>query len=77
MRLEAWLADSGLSKSAFAERIGCAPSKITALLNGSEWLGRDLARRIAEATGGAVTANDFLEPPGTGGEGAQTPGAPG
>ncbi|KPL54804.1 3,4-dihydroxy-2-butanone-4-phosphate synthase [Prosthecomicrobium hirschii] len=61
MRLDDFLAGRGESRSAFARRAGLSPAAVTALCNDPEvWIGRETAARIAEATGGAVTPNDFL-----------------
>ncbi|NBN64336.1 3,4-dihydroxy-2-butanone-4-phosphate synthase [Microvirga tunisiensis] len=61
MRLDHWLAQTGESRSAFARRAGLSPASVTALCNDpGAWVSRDMARKIAEATGGAVTPNDFL-----------------
>ena len=61
MRLDQWLARSRESRSAFARRVGLSPAAVTALCNEPDvWVGRETAERIAAATGGAVTPNDFL-----------------
>jgi 3,4-dihydroxy 2-butanone 4-phosphate synthase/GTP cyclohydrolase II len=61
MRLDQYLTQSGLTRSAFARRVGLSPAAVTALCNDAAvWVGRETAERIAEATGGAVTPNDFL-----------------
>ncbi|ALV25949.1 MAG: bifunctional 3,4-dihydroxy-2-butanone-4-phosphate synthase/GTP cyclohydrolase II [Polymorphum sp.] len=61
MRLDHWLAANGESRSAFARRAGLSPASVTALCNDpGAWVSRDMARKIAEATGGGVTPNDFL-----------------
>jgi 3,4-dihydroxy 2-butanone 4-phosphate synthase/GTP cyclohydrolase II len=61
MRLDDWLARSKETRSAFARRAGLSPAAITALCNDpSAWVSRETARRIIEATGEAVTPNDFL-----------------
>ncbi len=62
MKLEAWLTREGMSRAAFARRAELSPASITALCNDdSAWLSRDAAERIAKATGGAVSPNDFLQ----------------
>jgi 3,4-dihydroxy 2-butanone 4-phosphate synthase/GTP cyclohydrolase II len=61
MRLDHWLAANGESRSAFARRAGLSPASVTALCNDpGAWVSRDMARKIAVATGGGVTPNDFL-----------------
>jgi 3,4-dihydroxy 2-butanone 4-phosphate synthase/GTP cyclohydrolase II len=61
MKLQAWLIHTGTKRSAFAAAVGLSPASITALCNDeTSWLSREVAERIARATGGAVTPNDFL-----------------
>lgn len=61
MRLDHWLLQNGESRSAFARRAQLSPASVTALCNDpNAWISRDMARKIAEATNGAVTPNDFL-----------------
>lgn len=59
MNLADWLKQSGIKKADFAGLIGCTPGRVSQLVSGEAWPSRDLAQRIAQATGGAVTANDF------------------
>ncbi|WP_305984254.1 3,4-dihydroxy-2-butanone-4-phosphate synthase [Roseibium sp. MMSF_3544] len=61
MRLDQWLLQTGESRSAFARRADLSPASVTALCNDPNvWVSRDMARKIAIATDGAVTPNDFL-----------------
>ncbi|WP_346910431.1 3,4-dihydroxy-2-butanone-4-phosphate synthase [uncultured Roseibium sp.] len=61
MRLDHWLSQNGESRSAFARRANLSAASVTALCNDPNvWVSRDMARKIAEATNGAVTPNDFL-----------------
>ena len=61
MRLDHWLAEQGESRSAFARRANLSAASVTALCNDpNAWISRDMARKIADATAGAVTPNDFL-----------------
>ena len=61
MKLDAWLKQANTGRSAFAKRVGLSPASVTALCNDpSAWISRESAERIAAATGGAVTPNDFL-----------------
>ncbi|MFK8253393.1 3,4-dihydroxy-2-butanone-4-phosphate synthase [Ancylobacter terrae] len=61
MKLDAWLEMTGTSRSAFARAAGLSPASVTALCKDEgAWISRDTAGRIAAATGGAVTPNDFL-----------------
>jgi hypothetical protein len=49
-----------MTKGQFAKRVGIAPSYVSMLLaDGAPWPGREIVRRIAEVTGGAVTPNDM------------------
>jgi len=61
MKLDTWLQQQGMARSAFARKVGLSPASVTALCNDqSAWISRESAERIAAATGGAVTPNDFL-----------------
>lgn len=60
-KLARWLETTDTKRNAFAERIGVAPSYVTLLCSDkAPWPGREVASRIRDATGGAVTADDFL-----------------
>lgn len=61
MKLDAWLKQTATPRSAFAKTVALSPASITALCNDeTAWISRETAARIAEATGGSVTPNDFL-----------------
>ena len=61
MKLDAFLRQHKIARSAFAKQVGLSPASVTALCNDqSAWISRESAERIAAATGGAVTPNDFL-----------------
>ena len=61
MKLADWLTTTGTTKSAFARAVGLSPASITALCKDeTAWISREAGGRIAAATGGAVTPNDFL-----------------
>lgn len=61
MRLDQWLLQTGENRSAFARRANLSPASVTALCNDPNvWVSRDMARKIAIATNGEVTPNDFL-----------------
>ncbi|WP_082610298.1 3,4-dihydroxy-2-butanone-4-phosphate synthase [Bosea sp. Root381] len=61
MKLDAYLSRHRIARSAFAKQVGLSPASVTALCNDqSAWISRESAERIAAATGGAVTPNDFL-----------------
>jgi len=61
MRLDHWLLETGESRSAFARRAQLSAASVSALCNDPNvWVSRDMARKIAIATDGAVTPNDFL-----------------
>jgi 3,4-dihydroxy 2-butanone 4-phosphate synthase/GTP cyclohydrolase II len=66
MKLDAWLQHTKTGRSAFARQVGLSPASVTALCNDpSAWISRESAERIAAATAGAVTPNDFLGLQGT------------
>jgi 3,4-dihydroxy 2-butanone 4-phosphate synthase/GTP cyclohydrolase II len=61
MKLDVWLRQNGIARSAFARQVGLSPASVTALCNDpAAWISRESAERIAASTGGAVTPNDFL-----------------
>ncbi|MDR6869757.1 3,4-dihydroxy 2-butanone 4-phosphate synthase/GTP cyclohydrolase II [Bosea sp. BE125] len=61
MKLDVWLQQNKIGRSAFARQVGLSPASVTALCNDqSAWISRESAERIAAATGGSVTPNDFL-----------------
>lgn len=61
MKLADWLQTTGTTRSAFARAVGLSPASITALCKDQQaWISREAGARIAAATGGAVTPNDFL-----------------
>ncbi|HEY5796019.1 MAG TPA: 3,4-dihydroxy-2-butanone-4-phosphate synthase, partial [Bosea sp. (in: a-proteobacteria)] len=61
MKLDAWLTQNKIARSAFAKKVGLSPASVTALCNDQgAWISRESAERIAAATGGSVTPNDFL-----------------
>ena len=57
--LTAYLEASGESLPAFAARIGVSEEKLAGFISGSETLNLKIARRIAAATGGAVSLEDM------------------
>ncbi|NLH79529.1 MAG: 3,4-dihydroxy-2-butanone-4-phosphate synthase [Phyllobacteriaceae bacterium] len=61
MRLSDWLSRTKETRSGFARRIGLSPAAVTALCNDpAVWISRETAEKIARATRGAVTPDDFL-----------------
>lgn len=48
-------------KGVFAAEIGVTASMITEYCEGRMWPGREKMEAIVKATGGQVTANDFLQ----------------
>lgn len=63
MKLADYIASKGMTRAAFADLAGIGRPYVTELCAGKSWPGREIAARIAEVTGGEVTANDFLEAP--------------
>lgn len=59
--LDSHLSESGESNAAFGVRVGVSEATISRLRNGKQSPSLALIRRIAEATGGVVTANDFCD----------------
>lgn len=61
MRLSDWFEQTKKQKREFAEEIGVTPQMISAYCSGKIWPSKERIRKISEATGGQVTANDFAE----------------
>lgn len=61
MQLNDWFQKSGVSRSAFAVKVGCSPARITQLCSG-EAPRPALAHRIVDATNGEVTLADLYPP---------------
>ena len=63
MKLSDYMTRHELDDAGMAERIGdCSVSGVKKWRRGDRTPRRDHLRRIARATGGEVTANDFIEP---------------
>ncbi len=71
MKLAAWIKKSGVSARELAARVGATEATISRLKNGHALPSMEMAGKIAHASGGAVTANDFLD------LGPETPSSPG
>lgn len=59
--LTSYFADTGDNLAKLAERIGRSPSTITRPLRGERNVSMNVAREIEEATGGRVSAAQFIE----------------
>ena len=59
MTLKTYLADTGTSQRAFAEKVGLSPSFVNEMLQGTKEPGLDTAQRIAAATDGAVALSSW------------------
>lgn len=60
MKLADYLSEHSIKRTDFAELIGVSQSYITQICQGQVWPGREIVTKIAAATGGKVTANDFV-----------------
>ena len=60
MKLAQYLEKKRISQRQFAERTGLSESTVSFLVRDMVWISRDAAQRIAAATRGKVTANDFV-----------------
>jgi 3,4-dihydroxy 2-butanone 4-phosphate synthase/GTP cyclohydrolase II len=61
MKLDAWLRRYNVSRAEFARRTGLSKGAVSQICNENQaWLSRETAEQIFQATGGAVTPNDFL-----------------
>ena len=63
MKLADWLRSRGVTRSAFARRIGVTPGAVTQMCGAGAWVSRDTAALILRETAGGVTPNDFLAGP--------------
>jgi phosphopantothenoylcysteine decarboxylase/phosphopantothenate--cysteine ligase len=61
MKLSLWLKKSSVPARDLAARVNTTEATISRLRNGRAQPSMELAQRIADATGGAVTPNDFLD----------------
>lgn len=59
--LTAYLQESGETLNRLAERMGCAPSTLTRPLRGQRNASMDTALDVERATGGRVTASQFMD----------------
>jgi DNA-binding transcriptional regulator YdaS (Cro superfamily) len=62
MTLAKYLELSGKSPEWLATEIGTTPNSVRRYMNGTKWPRPETIRAIKKATGGAVTADDMLEP---------------
>lgn len=62
MTLDQFLSDQGMTNHAFGALVGRDASSISRLRRGETRPDWETVRLIYDATGGAVTANDFLPP---------------
>jgi transcriptional regulator with XRE-family HTH domain len=60
MRLQTYLENNGITHREFAEEIGTSQAAVTRYANGLRFPSRDILARIRTATGGRVSADDFM-----------------
>lgn len=60
MKLGEYLSSKGINRRDFAREIDVTAGWVTALCDGTGWPSRTVAEKIARATAGEVTADDFL-----------------
>lgn len=63
MKLASYLSEAGLTDQAFADQIGKSQSAVNRLRRGETRPDWETLAKIAQATNGAVTANDFMPAP--------------
>lgn len=61
MQLAAWLKSNAKTPADLAAALGVERSTVARYVSGERRPRAELARRIAELTGGQVTANDFVD----------------
>lgn len=62
MTLSDFLKTKQIRQADFAEQIGRSAAYVSMICRGQIWPSRDVVSRIFDATGGKVTANDFMQP---------------
>lgn len=60
MTLADFLKINNIRQADFAEQIGRSAAYVSMISRGQIWPSRDVVSRIVSATGGLVTANDFM-----------------
>jgi transcriptional regulator with XRE-family HTH domain len=65
MKLASYLETNKIPDSAFAEAIGVTRQAVYRYRTGDRFPERPVLAKISEATGGEVTANDFVDAPPT------------
>lgn len=63
MRLTDYLEAKGITDTEFARLVGVSHSLVHYWKSGAKRPSMETAARIRDATGGAVTADDFMPPP--------------
>lgn len=61
MQLKAYLAENGLTLTAFARSMGLGVQTLHRYVHGRRFPPADVLLRIRNATGGQVTADDFVD----------------
>ncbi len=61
MKLSAYMQREKLTGVEFARRSGLSEGMVSLLTRGQVWLSRNTAEKISKATGGEVTATDFMQ----------------
>ncbi len=62
MKLSSWLAKTETRPAHLAKTLGVAHSTVSRWLDGDTIPSMEMMRRVAEATDGAVMANDWMAP---------------
>jgi transcriptional regulator with XRE-family HTH domain len=62
MKLSAWLAQTETRPAHLAKTLGVAHSTVSRWLDGDTIPSMEMMRRVADATDGAVMANDWMAP---------------
>ncbi len=61
MQLADWLKENKIKRIDFAAQIGVSPQTITGWCDGAFWITKEKARKVFNATEGAVTPTDFMK----------------
>jgi transcriptional regulator with XRE-family HTH domain len=65
MRLDHWMTETATPDEALAARVEVDRSTISRIRRGTRMPSPEMMRKLFEATGGAVTANDFVHSAGS------------
>jgi transcriptional regulator with XRE-family HTH domain len=60
--LDIWLSERGRTRDWIVQEIGITKGSLSRIINGKQWGSREFFHRLAQATEGAITPDQFLHP---------------